>query len=138
MLETLFLLSLLLYQLCAIIFLSQDFRAAVVRLCSGDGEVRAVLVVSFHRPTLKQTGEGHFSPVAAYDSLTDTCLVLDVARFKYPPFWVPLADLHAAMQVPEPVSGRPRGYAIIAAGDEKCCQESTHSTCSTSCKNPHV
>ena len=40
------------------------------------------LVVSFSRASLKQTGDGHFSPIAAYHEETDQVLVLDVARFK--------------------------------------------------------
>ena len=38
-------------------------------------------------PALLQTGDGHFSPVAGYHAGTDSVLVLDVARFKYPPYW---------------------------------------------------
>lgn len=32
---------------------------------------------------LKQTGQGHFSPVAAHDPISDSVLILDTARFKY-------------------------------------------------------
>lgn len=40
------------------------------------------IVASYDRATLGQTGAGHFSPIAAYDSKSDSALVLDVARFK--------------------------------------------------------
>lgn len=40
------------------------------------------LAVSFHRARLGQTGTGHFSPIAAYESESDSVLILDVARFK--------------------------------------------------------
>ena len=42
-------------------------------------------VVNFCRATLGQTGSGHFSPVGGYHRGSDSVLVLDVARFKYPP-----------------------------------------------------
>lgn len=39
-------------------------------------------VVSFHRKTLGQTGEGHFSPLGGYSRRHNAVLVMDVARFK--------------------------------------------------------
>ena len=44
------------------------------------------LVATFSRSVLGQTGDGHFSPIAGYDAQSDHVLVLDVARFKYPPW----------------------------------------------------
>lgn len=41
-------------------------------------------------------------------------LVLDVARFKYPPYWVPLEDLWESMSVIDPVTGVPRGYFVVS------------------------
>ena len=35
--------------------------------------------------------------VRGYDEETDSILIMDVARFKYPPHWVPLTDLTDAM-----------------------------------------
>ena len=67
------------------------------------------LVVSYHRGALGQTGAGHFSPIGGYDPASDHALVLDVARFKYPPHWVPVAALWEAMHPPDPATGRPRG-----------------------------
>lgn len=54
-------------------------------------------IVDFNRQALNQQGEGHFSPLAAYDSNTDRFLVMDVARYKYPPVWVKTADLYRAI-----------------------------------------
>ena len=45
-----------------------------------------ILVSTFSRAPLGQTGDGHYSPIAGYDAETDHVLVLDVARFKYPPW----------------------------------------------------
>jgi len=91
----------------------EAFREAVVRQCS-TASSSSVMIASFDRQVLGQTGGGHFSPVAAYDEDTDSALVLDVARFKYPPFWVALPLLWKAMATStEPSSGRPRGYALV-------------------------
>jgi glutathione gamma-glutamylcysteinyltransferase len=46
------------------------------------------LTINFHRKTLGQTGIGHFSPIAAYNSKRDVALILDVAKFKYDSYWV--------------------------------------------------
>ena len=51
---------------------------------------REVMLVNFSRPSLGQTGSGHFSPIAAWHPASDMALVLDTARFKYPAFWAPV------------------------------------------------
>ena len=70
------------------------------------------LVVSFSRAVLQQTGDGHFSTVAAYDAETDSCLVLDVARFKYPPYWVRVSELYEAMRPKDPATNESRGWSL--------------------------
>eukprot|EP00601_Ochromonadales_sp_CCMP2298_P016685 CAMPEP_0173239574 /NCGR_PEP_ID=MMETSP1142-20121109/13286_1 /TAXON_ID=483371 /ORGANISM="non described non described, Strain CCMP2298" /LENGTH=158 /DNA_ID=CAMNT_0014170599 /DNA_START=112 /DNA_END=589 /DNA_ORIENTATION=+ len=40
---------------------------------------------------------------------------MDVARFKYPPHWVPLPLLHQAMQRVDQESGLSRGYLLLSA-----------------------
>lgn len=71
------------------------------------------LVTSFARSSLGQTGDGHFSPIAAYHPPTDSCLVLDVARFKYSPFWVPVTELYDAMIPTDTVTGKSRGWILM-------------------------
>ena len=44
------------------------------------------LLINYIRPKIDQKGYGHFSAAAAYDKATDSILILDVARYKYPPF----------------------------------------------------
>ena len=44
-----------------------------------------LLIVNCDRQKVSQKGAGHFSPVAAYDEKTDSFLMFDVARYKYPP-----------------------------------------------------
>jgi hypothetical protein len=72
-----------------------------------------ILIASYARRVLGQTGDGHFSPVAGYHRGRDLVLVLDVARFKYPPHWIPLPLLHEAMQPVDPTSGRSRGWIML-------------------------
>jgi glutathione gamma-glutamylcysteinyltransferase len=72
-----------------------------------------VLVVSYSRQVLGQTGSGHFSPIVAYDRRTDSVLIADTARFKYGAHWVHLPLLFAAMRPMDPDTGRSRGYVLL-------------------------
>ncbi|KAL0079976.1 Phytochelatin synthase-domain-containing protein [Phycomyces blakesleeanus] len=72
------------------------------------------MVISFCRKTLGQTGDGHFSPIAAYNSEEEMVLVLDTARFKYPSFWCPLETLYESMKPIDKETGRPRGYFLLS------------------------
>eukprot|EP00980_Cylindrotheca_fusiformis_P005670 scaffold1184_cov132-Cylindrotheca_fusiformis.AAC.91 len=38
-------------------------------------------------------GHGHFSPIGAYNAELDAFLIMDVAKYKYPPVWVPTSNL---------------------------------------------
>ena len=71
------------------------------------------ITVSFARGALNQTGDGHFSPLAAYHESTDQVLILDVARFKYTPYWVSLSKLYHAMTELDPTTQSSRGWFII-------------------------
>jgi glutathione gamma-glutamylcysteinyltransferase len=94
-------------------FTVDDFRRDVASVATqSEGSARQ-LVVSFDRSSLGQTGIGHFSPIAAYHSASDSCLVLDVARFKYPPYWVSVEDLYAAMLPADEATGRSRGWYVV-------------------------
>lgn len=57
----------------------------------------ARVIVNYDRATLGQRGHGHFSPLGSYHSQRDSFLVLDVAKYKYPPVWVPTGVLVQAM-----------------------------------------
>jgi hypothetical protein len=70
-------------------------------------------LLNFRRVEIGETGGGHWSPLAAYDAASDSALLLDVARYKYPAVWVPLAQLYAAAQAVDSVSGLSRGLVII-------------------------
>jgi glutathione gamma-glutamylcysteinyltransferase len=72
-----------------------------------------VVVAGYSRKELGQTGDGHYSPIGGYHAARDLALVLDVARFKYPPHWVPIETLHRAMRAPDPATGRARGFIVL-------------------------
>lgn len=72
------------------------------------------MVVSFSRSTLGQTGDGHYSPIAAYSAETDRCLLLDVARFKYPPYWVSVQDLYESTRPRDGMTNKSRGWFIMS------------------------
>jgi glutathione gamma-glutamylcysteinyltransferase len=72
-----------------------------------------VLIASYSRSVLKQSGSGHFSPIGGYCAELDLVLIMDVARFKYPPHWVPLSLLYQAMCSVDDESGISRGYITV-------------------------
>jgi hypothetical protein len=71
------------------------------------------IIVNFDRQALGQIGYGHFSPIGAYDSKSDSVLILDVAKYKYPPVWVKTRDLLIAIQGTDSTSGKSRGFVRI-------------------------
>ena len=79
------------------------------------GDPNTRLVANFDRETLNQQGAGHFSPIAAYDSASDSVLIVDVAKFKYPPFWVSVLDFLNAMNTIDSDSGKSRGLIRVRA-----------------------
>ena len=87
------------------------FREAVQEATATAGEPH--LIVAYDRSTLGQSGTGHFSPVGGYHAARDQVLILDVARFKYPPHWVPLELLFRAMLPLDPEVNKSRGYALL-------------------------
>ncbi|KAJ8443055.1 hypothetical protein Cgig2_004260 [Carnegiea gigantea] len=84
-----------------------EFREHVLCSCSSDS---SYILANFSRSMLGQTGKGHFSPIAAYNPTADAVLILDVARFKYPPHWVPCSNFWESMSAINPFTGKSRGY----------------------------
>ena len=87
------------------------FRAAVEASCRQPAG--PFVVAAYDRAGLGQTGQGHYSPLAAFHAEQELVLILDVARFKYPPHWVPVSRLFGAMEGVDPASGRPRGWLVM-------------------------
>jgi glutathione gamma-glutamylcysteinyltransferase len=92
------------------------------------------LAVSYNRQVLQQTGTGHFSPIAAYDKVSNHVLILDTARFKYTPHWVPLDMLFQAMLSVDPQTNKSRGFiALSFEPDERICSAGSLSSLTVSC-----
>jgi glutathione gamma-glutamylcysteinyltransferase len=103
----------------------EDFREIVKRACSnpendssqnstGRGGSPRHIIVSYSRKAFLQTGDGHFSPIGGYSERHDMVLILDTARFKYPPHWVKLHELYDAMAAIDPSTGMPRGFMSLS------------------------
>jgi len=104
--------------LCELVYASEisfdKFKSDVHLACSeSNKQARPVMVVSYSRREVNQTGSGHFSPIGAYAPQSEMVLIMDVARFKYPPHWVPLHALWTAMLTTDSETSRSRGYLLL-------------------------
>jgi hypothetical protein len=73
------------------------------------------VIVNYLRKAIGQEIGGHISPLAAYDAKVDRFLILDVARYKYPPVWVKASDLFNAMNTTDAANdNKTRGYVLVA------------------------
>jgi hypothetical protein len=73
------------------------------------------VIVNYLRKVIGQERGGHISPLAAYDAKADRFLILDVARYKYPPVWVKASDLFDAMNTTDADNdNKTRGYVLVA------------------------
>ncbi|CAE6722146.1 phytochelatin synthase family protein [Paraburkholderia haematera] len=77
------------------------------------GQSNRFALLNFRRMEIGETGGGHWSPLAAYDAASDSALLLDVARYKYPAVWVPVTQLYAGALAADSVSGLSRGIVIV-------------------------
>lgn len=87
------------------------FRAALTANLAQGGDY---LIVNYLRGALGQDATGHISPLAAYDADTDRVLILDTASYKYPPTWVRVGSLFAAMNTIDSETGQARGYVEVS------------------------
>jgi hypothetical protein len=94
---------------------SSDLTLAQFRelIRSTTGHTDRFALLNFRRVEIGEMGGGHWSPLAAFDAASDSALLLDVARYKYPAVWVPLTQLYAASQAVDSVSGLSRGVVIV-------------------------
>jgi hypothetical protein len=73
------------------------------------------VIVNYLRKAINQEKGGHISPLAAYDQETDRFLILDVARYKYPPVWVTAAELFGAMNTQDSDNeNKTRGFVLVS------------------------
>lgn len=89
-----------------------SWRTALTAAARGE----VVVIASYDRGSLDQRGAGHYSPIGGYHAPLDMALVLDVARFKYPPHWISAERLWHAMEAIDPVTGRSRGWIVLRRG----------------------
>ena len=89
----------------------EDFRSDVLACCSKSNG--SILIVSYSRKEFMQTGDGHFSPIGAYHRKDDKVLILDTARFKYPPHWVDLNMMYRSMCRLDPGKNLTRGWMLL-------------------------
>jgi hypothetical protein len=78
------------------------------------GDDGRFVLANYLRQSLGQVGGGHWSVLAAYDAQSDRVLILDVAKYKYPPSWVSIAMLHQAIATLDTTSGKPRGLVLVS------------------------
>jgi hypothetical protein len=88
----------------------ENFRKEMLDVMKTKG---VFVVINFKRPVLAQEGYAHFSPISAYNKKADSFLLLDVARYKYPPVWVPADTLFAAMNTTTSDNSS-RGWVVIS------------------------
>jgi glutathione gamma-glutamylcysteinyltransferase len=90
------------------------WRAALATAANGND----IVIASYDRAAMGQTGSGHFSPIGGYHAARDLALILDVARFKYPPHWVSAEQLWRAMHATDPATGQARGWITLHRQDQ--------------------
>jgi Phytochelatin synthase len=80
------------------------------------GQPGHFVIINYLRKTIGQERGGHISPLAAYDSRADRFLLLDVARYKYPPVWVKTAEIFDAMNTQDSDNdNKTRGFVLVSA-----------------------
>lgn len=97
----------------------EDFRNQV-RYSTAQDAREHILVISYSRKELKQSGDGHYTVVGAYCEEKDALLVLDTARFKHGPHWVYVEDMYRAMRRIDPATNLSRGYFTLVPSRLSC------------------
>ena len=88
-----------------------SLRTLLKNALSDDGQF---VLANYFRATLGQVGGGHWSALAAYDAESDRVLILDVAKYKYPPAWVSISTLRKAIATTDTTSNKSRGLVIVS------------------------
>jgi hypothetical protein len=92
-------------------FSDESLRTLLKKALGDDGRF---VLANYYRGTLGQVGGGHWSALAAYDAKSDSVLILDVAKYKYPPAWVSISLLREAIATTDKTSNKPRGLVIVS------------------------
>eukprot|EP00586_Coscinodiscus_wailesii_P020170 CAMPEP_0172497602 /NCGR_PEP_ID=MMETSP1066-20121228/102144_1 /TAXON_ID=671091 /ORGANISM="Coscinodiscus wailesii, Strain CCMP2513" /LENGTH=395 /DNA_ID=CAMNT_0013270465 /DNA_START=102 /DNA_END=1289 /DNA_ORIENTATION=- len=72
-------------------------RNDLMRALEDTDGVDSRVLINFHRASIGQVGGGHHSPIASYHPPSDSFLILDVAKYKYPPVWVSAEMLYRSL-----------------------------------------
>jgi len=113
-----------------------EFREDVMVSCASSHG--PIVIVSYSRKGLGQTGDGHFSPIAGYNQAQDMCLILDVARFKYPPHWVSTEVLYHAMCRLDTSCDKTRGWIVTGNAERNKSYYFTLNTTSIESENAEM
>jgi Phytochelatin synthase len=89
----------------------EEFRKLAI---ANRNESQNYILINYLRREIGQEQGGHISPIAAYHAETDRFLILDVARYKYPPVWVKADDLWRSMNMLDTTSGKTRGFVLVS------------------------
>lgn len=89
-----------------------DLQALIRATVSAPGKQMLVNFDGF-AGRMNITHGGHFSPIAALAG--SMALVLDVSRYKYPPWWAPVGTLWAGINTADPSAGMKRGVITVGA-----------------------
>jgi len=92
-------------------FDDQSLRDLLQKALGDDGQY---VLANYLRANLGQVGGGHWSVLAAYDAQSDSVLILDVAKYKYPPVWVGIDTLRQAIATIDKTSNKARGLVIVS------------------------
>ncbi|MBT4837822.1 MAG: hypothetical protein HON94_10800 [Methylococcales bacterium] len=104
------------YQVQVLLVYAQDnstvsiekFRNHLKKVLS---ESEKFIIINYKSNQIGQAGGGHISPIAAYDQVTDSVLVLDVSGHLNPWLWAPLKDLYLSMNTKD--GDKFRGYLVV-------------------------
>jgi hypothetical protein len=89
----------------------KELRTLLKHTLINDGQY---VLANYLRGMLGQVGGGHWSVLAAYDVQSDRVLILDVAKYKYPPVWVSVSSLRQAISTLDTTSNQTRGLVIVS------------------------
>ena len=87
---------------------AEKFRATLKSILD---DKNRFLLINYKSNMVGQASSGHISPVGAYDELSDSVLVLDVAAYQNPWVWIPVRDLYASMHTKD--GDYYRGYLVV-------------------------
>jgi len=79
----------------------------------------SLIIINFSRVHLSEMGGGHFSVLTMWDEISETALLSDTARYKYPMAFVPAEDLYEAMNSVDLTSQKSRGWITLSRVVEK-------------------